>query len=186
MRGLSQFLQKIMGKDAIDAALTARPVVIGGRASTATPTAVSGDGDSQATWVTREGSVQVSPINGVTGVAAGAGAVGTTVQRMTLASDDPAVAALQASQKGASTLANGQVAASTTAGTLVASRATRRRVTIKNTDGTITVYVGIATVSAANGMPLLAGESITFDTTALVQVISASGTPTVAYVEEYD
>ena len=184
--GLTQFLKKVMGKDAIDAAVSGNPVLTGGRASTATPTAVSGDGDSQATWVTREGSVQVSLVPGQTGITAGAGAVAASTPRMTLASDDPAVAALQASQKGASTLANGQVAASTTAGTLVASRATRRRVTIKNTDGTITVYVGIATVSAANGMPLLAGESITFDTTALVQVISASGTPTVAYVEEYD
>lgn len=38
---------------------------------------------------------KVNPIEGQAGVAAGAGAVGATVQRMTLASDDPAVAALQ-------------------------------------------------------------------------------------------
>jgi hypothetical protein len=38
---------------------------------------------------------KVNPIVGQAGVAAGAGAVGVTVQRVTLASDDPAVAALQ-------------------------------------------------------------------------------------------
>lgn len=38
---------------------------------------------------------KVNPIVGQAGVAAGAGAVGATVQRTTLASDDPAVAALQ-------------------------------------------------------------------------------------------
>lgn len=37
----------------------------------------------------------VSPISGQNGVAGGAGAVGTTTQRTTLASDDPAVTALQ-------------------------------------------------------------------------------------------
>lgn len=37
---------------------------------------------------------KVNPISGQVGVAAGAGAVGATVQRMTLASDDPAVASL--------------------------------------------------------------------------------------------
>lgn len=37
---------------------------------------------------------KVNPIVGQAGVAAGAGAVGTTTQRMTLASDDPAVASL--------------------------------------------------------------------------------------------
>lgn len=39
--------------------------------------------------------VKVNPIVGVAGVAAGAGAVGTTTQRITLASDDPAVTSLQ-------------------------------------------------------------------------------------------
>jgi len=38
---------------------------------------------------------KVNPIVGQAGVAAGAGAVGTTTQRVTLASDDPAVTALQ-------------------------------------------------------------------------------------------
>jgi hypothetical protein len=86
---------------------------------------------------------------------------------------------------GASSIANGQVSTSTTAANIVSSRSTRRYVTIKNLDSTITVYVGVATVSAANGMPLAAGESITLDCTAAIQGIAASGTPAVAYLEVY-
>src|SRR3990167_9024512 len=41
------------------------------------------------------GRLTVNPISGQAGVAAGAGTVGATVQRMTLASDDPAVTSLQ-------------------------------------------------------------------------------------------
>lgn len=87
---------------------------------------------------------------------------------------------------GAANLNNGQVAASVTAATLVAARSTRRSVTIKNLDAAITVYIGKATVTAGNGMQLKAGESISVDTTALIQVIAASGTPTVAFMETYD
>lgn len=99
---------------------------------------------------------------------------------------DKTTGALITSKIGGKTLANGQVATSGTAGTLVAANLTRRSVTVKNLDTTITVYIGVATVSAANGMPLKAGESISVDTTALIQVIAASGTPTVAYLEVSD
>lgn len=88
--------------------------------------------------------------------------------------------------KGAASIASAQAAASTSAATLVASRATRRSVTIKNIDPAITVYVGPATVTSGNGMQLKAGESISIDWVGLVQVIAASGTPTVAYMETYD
>lgn len=87
---------------------------------------------------------------------------------------------------GAPNIASNQVTAGTNAGTLVAARATRRSVTIKNTDTSIVVYIGAATVTAANGMPLKAGESISVDWTGLIQVIAASGSPVVAYLETYD
>lgn len=88
--------------------------------------------------------------------------------------------------QGAANMANGQIATSTAAATLVAARATRRSVVIKNMDATITVYVGVATVTAANGLPLLAGESVSIDWVGLIQVIAASGTPSVAYCETFD
>ena len=87
---------------------------------------------------------------------------------------------------GAANMANGQVAATTTAATLVSARATRRSVTVRNMDSSISAYIGIATVSAGNGMLLKAGESISIDYTGLIQVVSASNSPNVAYLETYD
>lgn len=87
---------------------------------------------------------------------------------------------------GAPNYDNGQVQASTAAATLVAARAARRSILIINMDATITVYIGKPTVTAANGIPLKAGASVVLDMTGLVQVISASGTPQVAYLETYD
>ena len=87
---------------------------------------------------------------------------------------------------GAANLATSQVTASGTAGTVAIARPTRRQVTIKNTDAAITVYIGPATVTSGNGMPLKAGESITVRSVVLVQVIAASGSPVVAVMDEYD
>lgn len=48
------------GPVAIDAAIsTNQPVIVGGRASTATPTAMSADNDIQAVWLTRNGATVV-------------------------------------------------------------------------------------------------------------------------------
>lgn len=88
--------------------------------------------------------------------------------------------------KGAANLATSQLATSTTAATLVVARPTRRSVTIKNEDATITVYVGPATVTTANGFPLKANQSISLDWVGLIQVIAASGTPTVSTADVYD
>jgi len=60
----------------------------GNLAAAATSLAVMDDWDESD-------RAKVNPIVGQAGVAAGAGAVGATVQRVTLASDDPAVSALQ-------------------------------------------------------------------------------------------
>lgn len=89
-------------------------------------------------------------------------------------------------QPGAASMANGQVALSTTAATLVAARATRRRVIIRNTHASINIYVGIATVTSSNGMLIPPGAELTLETTALVQGIAASGSPVASYIEEYD
>ena len=81
--------------------------------------------------------------------------------------------------------ATGQVTATTSAATMVIARATRKSVLIRNTDAAISVYIGPATVSAVNGMLLKAGESVPVDTTALIQVIAASGTPVVSYYDAW-
>jgi len=86
---------------------------------------------------------------------------------------------------GSSALANGQVAPTSSAATLVAARDTRKRLILENV-GQTAVWIGIATVTTANGLMLPIGASITLRTTALVQAITASGTGSVAYIEEYD
>lgn len=87
---------------------------------------------------------------------------------------------------GAAHLANSQVATSTTAATLFIARATRVGCLVRNLDTTISVYIGKTTVTAGNGMVLKAGESVVLSTQELVQVIAASGTPTVAIADEYN
>lgn len=70
------------------------PVKIGGYAKATAPTDVSADGDIANAWLLRNGAQVVAPQIGGTLLAAGAGTA-TAAQRSTLASDDPAVTALQ-------------------------------------------------------------------------------------------
>ena len=86
---------------------------------------------------------------------------------------------------GAPTYANGQVTATTTAATLLAARAARRSVLFVNM-GTARVYIGAATVTAANGVPLDPGQSVVLNITTLIQCLAASGSQAIAYLEEYD
>ncbi len=86
---------------------------------------------------------------------------------------------------GAPNIASGQVTAGAAA-TLVAARATRRCVTILNTDALLSIYIGPATVTSGNGMLIKAGVQVRIETTALIQVPAASGSPVVTYMEEYD
>ena len=108
-------------------------------------------------------------------------------QRVVLATDQPNLTTnLNVKQNFRTTLATGQVTLSTTAGTMVAANATRRRCVVKNTDAAITITCGPATVTTGNGMPLKAGESTEFTATTLIQCIAASGTPVAAYLDESD
>jgi hypothetical protein len=89
-------------------------------------------------------------------------------------------------QKGAPNYANGQVTAGVASGVLVALRATRRYVSIRNQDATHSVYVGAGTVSSANGFLLKAGELITLNTTAAINCIRDDADVAVGYIEVYD
>ncbi len=86
---------------------------------------------------------------------------------------------------GGANTANGQVSISSAA-TIITSRALRRYCIIRNLDASVSGYVGIATVTTANGMLVKAGESIRIDSQALIQGIAASGTISFAYIEFYD
>ena len=88
---------------------------------------------------------------------------------------------------GAASFTVTQNALSTNAEAIFAARPTRTRAVVKNTDSSITVYIGEAdTVTSSTGISLLAGESIALFTTAAVYAIAASSTPTVALLEEYE
>ena len=115
-------------------------------------------------------------------IAAGSG---TTVGTDERTINSVAVQVQRVDEQGSTALANGQVAPTNTAGTLIAARDTRKRVTFLNT-GSVNVYIGIATVTTANGFVLAPGAAITLNTQALVQAITASGTGAVSYIEEYD
>lgn len=124
-------------------------------------------------------SVNESQINGVTPLM-GAGNTGTGSQRVTIASDQANVAVKEI----ATAVVTNSVTTSTTAGTLVASNANRYKLTVYNRDASISVYAGPATVTSSNGALIPAGQSRVFKAGILWQVIAASGTPVVDYVDE--
>lgn len=82
-------------------------------------------------------------------------------------------------------IVTGQNALSTTSEVAVAARPGRRRVIIKNIDSSITIYLAHTTATNANSMVLLAGESIALETEDAVHGLAASGTTSIAYVEEF-
>jgi hypothetical protein len=90
------------------------------------------------------------------------------------------------SEIGSGSIANGQVTVSNAAVTIAAARDTRKRLVIVNRES-VSVFVGVATVTTANGVELLPGDSLTLYTTALVQgITAAASTEKVHYIEEYD
>ena len=72
------------------------PLLVGGYASAAAPADVSADGDAVRAWRLRNGAAAVVLTAAGNLMTAGAGAVGAGTPRVTLASNDPAVAALSA------------------------------------------------------------------------------------------
>ncbi len=88
---------------------------------------------------------------------------------------------------GAANFSNAQVVVSNSAATIVVpANATQRSAVLRNTDATITMYVGGSSVTSATGMPLKAGESIAIDTTAAIYCRAASGSPVAAYIQVND
>lgn len=80
-----------------------------------------------------------------------------------------------------------QVSVATTAGgtSIVASRATRKSVSIRNTDTTNPVYLGASGLTAATGFLLKAGESITLQNTTAIFGLATGSAVTVCAFEEY-
>lgn len=87
---------------------------------------------------------------------------------------------------GGTTIATGQVTLSTSSGTVCAASTGRRVVTMRNTDASISVYLGATGVTTSTGYLVKAGESLTLTTTATIAGVAASGSPVVCYVEVRD
>lgn len=135
-------------------------------------------GSAQIGHLEANQSSNVAQINGVTPLM-GAGNTGTGSPRVTIASDQGVISV----KRLVTSSVNGQVTAGG-AGTLVAANAARSKCTVRNQDSSLSVYVGEATVSSANGLLLKAGESRVFETPELIQVIAPSGSPVVDYIDE--
>lgn len=86
---------------------------------------------------------------------------------------------------GSTAIATSQGAPTNSAATLVAARETRKRVVFVNR-GSVSVFVGPATVTTGNGVEIKPGESLTSYSTALFQGITAAGTGNIHILEEYD
>jgi hypothetical protein len=89
--------------------------------------------------------------------------------------------------KSAAHMANNQATAGAASAQLVAARATRRSVTVRNIHATESCYIGYGTVSAANGFLLKAGESISVDCVGAINGLRAGSEDVkICYLETYD
>ena len=80
-----------------------------------------------------------------------------------------------------------QNALSTTAEKIVSARNTRRKLTVKNHDASIAVYLGTTdAVTSSTGLQLKTNEVFEIDGhTGELWAIAASGTPSVGIVEQF-
>jgi hypothetical protein len=86
---------------------------------------------------------------------------------------------------GAADLVHNQVALNaSTATSIMALNANRRRAMVQNLGTVDTAWIGKSTVTAGNGIRLLPGQSMPVEWTGAVFGIAGSGTPSVAYWEE--
>ena len=88
---------------------------------------------------------------------------------------------------GAESIAVGVVSVTTTSASAVAARADRQRVVLLAlASNTANIDVGPSGVASGSGYPLAPGASVTLHTVAAIHADAASGTQSLAYVEEYD
>lgn len=85
---------------------------------------------------------------------------------------------------GRANLKTSQTALSVTASAIAVAFPGRRMAEVKNTDASISVYVGASGVTSSTGHLLKAGESFVFeDFDGAIYAVAASSTPTVTVIE---
>jgi hypothetical protein len=148
------------GSVAHDGVATAvNPILVGCYASAAAPADVSNDSDSVRAWCRRNGArvIEIS-LNGVL-ASAGSGVNGTGVQRMTIATDDVIIAAINTALATLNTSVNttfavstatlANVAASATSVTCLASNASRKGAIFVNDSASATAYFKYGATASA-------------------------------------
>lgn len=119
-------------------------------------------------------------------VAITAGA-GTTVGTDERTINGTAVHVQRVDEQGSTAIATGRVNVTTTSGSAVAARDTRKSVTVRaHPDNTDTIDVGPSGVASGSGFLLQPGDAHTFQSTAAIHADAASGTQVLIYAEEYD
>lgn len=99
------------------------------------------------------------------------------------------LAPLPARAGGADRSANittAQATLSTTAAEVLPASLVRRSVLLRNTDASISIYVGVLGVTSSTGFVVKAGETLSLNTRAAIYAVAASGTPVVHTLCEND
>lgn len=117
-------------------------------------------------------------------ITAGSGTIVATDERTINSSS---VHIQRVDEQGATAIASGQAAPTTSSGStaIASARETRKRIVLVN-HGIVDVYIGATGVTTSTGLKLAVGASVTLYTTAAVYGVTASGTGAIHYIEEYD
>jgi hypothetical protein len=113
---------------------------------------------------------------------------GTTIAADERTINATAVKVQRIIDQGGTAWATGQVTVTAAAATLLAARETRKSATILN-NSNVTIYIGPATVTVANGFALAPGAAVDISFTGLLQQITSSVTGltgVTCYSEVYD
>lgn len=120
------------------------------------------------------------------GVAITAGA-GTTIHTDERTINSVSGHVQRVNEQGSTAVAVGTASVTTTSGSAVAARETRKRVVlISLASNSANMTVGPSGVASGTGPTLAPGASVTLRTTAAIHADAASGTQSLEYIEEYD
>ena len=112
---------------------------------------------------------------------------GTTVGTDERTINSVAVQVQRVNEQGGTAIATGTASVTTTSGSAVAARDTRKRVVLySRPDNTANMTIGPSGVASGTGITLTPGSSLTLYTTAAIHADAASGTQNLDYIEEYD
>lgn len=162
---------------------------VGGYASTATPSAVTSDGDFVRAWFTRNGALNVADGGGsltVDGTVAATQSGTWTVQPGNTANS---TAWLVNNKIAATASAGATVSIGTSSATLIASNANRKGLVVTNThaSNTLTIDLSGGTAVALRGIVLYPHDSFVMDqftfTTSAITAIASAASTTVALQE---